>query len=159
MNGNVSVWFSRTNGYPTLPQAKCSDKNALQVLPHHCQLCAHRLPCGPGELHVPNVGISLCLLPSGYILDMSQGLLERTDSYFVVSSSLPSISSLAIISLMTGNSSFLFSPFYESHFSSHASEYMCTAIPNFGSWATPTSLVYKCFEAVTGITVPDGIYT
>ena len=43
-------------------------KNALQVLPHHCQLCAHRLPCGPGEQHVPNVGISLCLLPSGYMV-------------------------------------------------------------------------------------------
>ena len=36
---------------------------------------------------------------------------------------------------------------------------MCTAIPNRGSWATPTSLVCKCFEAVTGITVPDGIFT
>ena len=118
------LWMGLYDFPEPKPTQNCSRPNVLKKK----RTASTTTSCGPGEQHVPNVGIyakyrkmSASEWLRGCTLDKLQGLLERTDSCFVVSSNLPSILSLAIISLIKGNSSFLFSsslkkPLFQSRF-------------------------------------------
>ena len=96
-----------------------------EVLPYHCQLCTHWLPCVPGQLRVPNVEIYSCVCfwvtTWLHTWQITWSIRKKTDSFFEISSSLHSMSSLVIISLIKLNIPFLFSyflrkPLFQSRF-------------------------------------------
>ena len=130
-------------------------KTALQVLPHHCQLST-LWPWWTACAKCRNIPVSA----SEWLHTWHITGLIRKNWFMLCSQQQPTIH-IIIGDYFTDERKQFLSAFFIFNKATIpvTLRNMCTAIPNRVFWATPTSLVCKCFEVVTWITVPDGIYT